>query len=93
MSRLRRKIRNARGVFFEGFQNDVARLVLNSPQVACALAIDDMRTGCLYNKSVLKRYIARTISAKRPISLPLGALLTIELSARAVGDAFRGIDL
>jgi len=33
------------------------------------------------------------MAGKQAISLALGALLTIELSARAVGDAFQGIDI
>ncbi len=91
--RLYRKVKNARGAVFEGFRNVTASLVLNSPQAVCALEIDDMRTGSLYNKSVLRGYLAKTMAGRRPISLPLGALLTIELAARAVGDAFRGIDI
>jgi hypothetical protein len=91
--RLYRKIRNARGAVFGDFQNVTARLVLNSPQAKSALVVDDMRTGSLYNKAFLRRYIAKTMAGKQAISLPLGALLTIELSARAVGNAFKGIDI
>ncbi len=91
--RLYRKVRNARGAVFRNFQNVTARLVLNSPQALVALALDDMRTGCLYNRSVLKRHIAKTTVGRQAVSMPLGALLTIELAARAVGDAFRGIDI
>lgn len=70
----------------------MAQIVLNSPQATSALSVGDMRTGSLYNKAILERYIAKTMAGQQPISLPLGTLLTIELSARTVGDAFQGID-
>lgn len=89
--RLLKRSKQLRGLLIGDYRELLGRLILNSKEAGSLLDINEMVTIDLYNIKILKQFIDR-VKGGNPIPISLGAVLTIELAARELGSAFRGIN-
>lgn len=87
MTRLMHRLKQLHGTWVH---SPLAELLIKQEKIRSYLDFDSMKTTALYTPAALRTYVGAIFNGA-PLSLPLGAILTIEMAAQSLGSAYCGV--